>query len=91
MRGPVRLGCSSDTMARPTAWPLSAQVSAQHLLFEVFLGELRLAALELPGVRVDDGQWHHILVELKSTKDGKDIQYKAMLSLDYGMFQVETC
>ncbi|XP_048865233.1 cadherin EGF LAG seven-pass G-type receptor 1-like isoform X2 [Brienomyrus brachyistius] len=62
-------------------------VSAQHLLFEVFLGELRLASLELPGVRVDDGQWHHILVELKSTKDGKDIQYKAMVSLDYGMFQ----
>uniref|UniRef100_A0A8C1WYJ9 Cadherin EGF LAG seven-pass G-type receptor 1b n=1 Tax=Cyprinus carpio TaxID=7962 RepID=A0A8C1WYJ9_CYPCA len=38
-------------------------------------------------VSVDNGEWHHVLVELKSGKDGKDIKYIALVSLDYGMFQ----
>uniref|UniRef100_A0AAZ3P5L6 Cadherin EGF LAG seven-pass G-type receptor 1 n=1 Tax=Oncorhynchus tshawytscha TaxID=74940 RepID=A0AAZ3P5L6_ONCTS len=38
-------------------------------------------------VRVNDGEWHHVLVELKSIKDGKDIKYMALVSLNYGMFQ----
>lgn len=37
---------------------------------------------------MDNGEWHHVLVELKSGKDGKDIKYMALVSLDYGMFQV---
>uniref|UniRef100_A0AAZ3P386 Cadherin EGF LAG seven-pass G-type receptor 1 n=1 Tax=Oncorhynchus tshawytscha TaxID=74940 RepID=A0AAZ3P386_ONCTS len=37
--------------------------------------------------RVNDGEWHHVLVELKSIKDGKDIKYMALVSLNYGMFQ----
>ncbi|KAJ8392025.1 hypothetical protein AAFF_G00083350 [Aldrovandia affinis] len=55
--------------------------------FEVLLGEKRLALLEFVQARVNDGEWHHILVELKSIKDRKDIKYMALVSLDYGMFQ----
>ncbi|KAJ8374025.1 hypothetical protein SKAU_G00046050 [Synaphobranchus kaupii] len=55
--------------------------------FEVALGEKVLAVLEFPQAQVNDGQWHHILVELKSAKDGKDTKYMALVSLDYGMFQ----
>lgn len=58
--------------------------------FQVFVGTQRVALLDFPQVRVSDGEWHHILVELKSGKDGKDIKYMAMVSLDYGMFQVCT-
>lgn len=49
-----------------------------------------MALLDFPQVRVSDGEWHHILVELKSGKDGKDIKYMALVSMDYGMFQVCT-
>lgn len=58
--------------------------------FQVFVGARCVALLDFPQVRVSDGEWHHILVELKSGKDGKDIKYMALVSLDYGMFQVCT-
>uniref|UniRef100_A0A672SFX6 Cadherin EGF LAG seven-pass G-type receptor 1-like n=1 Tax=Sinocyclocheilus grahami TaxID=75366 RepID=A0A672SFX6_SINGR len=58
-----------------------------HLRFQVFLGVRRVALLDFPQVSVDNGEWHHVLVELKSGKDGKDIKYIALVSLDYGMFQ----
>uniref|UniRef100_A0A8C9TNK3 Cadherin EGF LAG seven-pass G-type receptor 1 n=1 Tax=Scleropages formosus TaxID=113540 RepID=A0A8C9TNK3_SCLFO len=66
---------------------INLEISNKHLSFKVFLGEQRVASLEFAQVRVNDGDWHHVLVELKSIKDGKDIQYMATVSLDYGMFQ----
>lgn len=66
------------------------QVSRTHVSFQVFLGSRRVALLEFSQVRVSDGEWHHIQVELKSIKDEKDIKYIALVSLDYGMFQVRT-
>ncbi|GAA6101335.1 cadherin EGF LAG seven-pass G-type receptor 1 [Tachysurus ichikawai] len=65
----------------------SLLVSDMHVRFQVFVGTRRVALLDFPQVRVNDGEWHHILVELKSGKDGKDIKYMALVSLDYGMFQ----
>lgn len=47
-----------------------------------------VATLGFPQVRVSDGEWHHLLVELKSVKEGKDIKYMAAVSLDYDMYQV---
>ncbi|XP_035281502.1 cadherin EGF LAG seven-pass G-type receptor 1-like isoform X1 [Anguilla anguilla] len=58
-----------------------------HVCFEVLLGETVVAVLEFSQVRVNDGEWHHVLVELSSSKDGKDLKYTALVSLDYGMFQ----
>lgn len=55
---------------------------------EVLLGEQRVALLEFPGVRVNDGEWHHLLVEITSSKEGKDTKYMAQVSLDYDMFKV---
>ncbi|XP_073724829.1 cadherin EGF LAG seven-pass G-type receptor 1 [Misgurnus anguillicaudatus] len=66
---------------------ISLLVNNRHLRFQVFLGVSRVALLDFHQVRVDDGEWHHVLVELKSGKDGKDIKYMAFVSLDYGMFQ----
>ncbi|KAJ8245418.1 hypothetical protein GJAV_G00270520 [Gymnothorax javanicus] len=57
------------------------------LCFQVLLGKEMLADAELPQVRVNDGQWHHVRVELSSTKEGKDTKYVALVSLDYGLFQ----
>ncbi|XP_031420890.1 cadherin EGF LAG seven-pass G-type receptor 1 isoform X2 [Clupea harengus] len=62
-------------------------ISNRHVRFLVYLGVTRVALLELSQVRVNDGEWHHVIMELKSVKDGKDIKYMALVSLDYGMFQ----
>ncbi|XP_057179691.1 cadherin EGF LAG seven-pass G-type receptor 1 isoform X2 [Triplophysa rosa] len=58
----------------------------KHVRFEVHLGEQQVAALGFPEVRVNDGEWHHILVELRSSKEGKDTKYLAQVFLDYDMF-----
>uniref|UniRef100_A0AAR2M2I0 Cadherin EGF LAG seven-pass G-type receptor 1 n=2 Tax=Pygocentrus nattereri TaxID=42514 RepID=A0AAR2M2I0_PYGNA len=81
---------STGTLLHAVAGELSKFsliVSNRQLRFQVFLGSRRVALLEFLQVRVNDGEWHHILVELKSGKDGKDIKYMALVSLDYGMFQ----
>ncbi|XP_030620817.1 cadherin EGF LAG seven-pass G-type receptor 1 [Chanos chanos] len=62
-------------------------ISNRHVHFQVFLGTRLVALLDFPQIRVNDGGWHHVLVELKSIKEGKDIKYMALVSLDYGMFQ----
>lgn len=56
--------------------------------FEVYSGLSQVASLKMNQLRVSDGEWHHLLIELKSAKDGKDIKYLAVMSLDYGMYQV---
>lgn len=58
--------------------------------FEVLLGEQKVATLDFPEVRVNDGEWHHLLVELRSSKDGKDTKYMAQVFLDYDMFTVSS-
>ncbi|CAB1331623.1 unnamed protein product, partial [Coregonus sp. 'balchen'] len=81
---------SSGTLLQANAGDFSKihlLISGRHVRFQVFLGVKRVALLDFSQVRVNDGEWHHVLVELKSIKDGKDIKYMALVSLDYGMFQ----
>ncbi|KAM3859079.1 cadherin EGF LAG seven-pass G-type receptor 1 [Diretmus argenteus] len=66
---------------------VSLMVSEQLVRMEVLLKKQLVASLVFPQVRVNDGEWHHLLVELSSVKDGKDIKYMAAMSLDYGMYQ----
>uniref|UniRef100_A0A671KWY0 Cadherin EGF LAG seven-pass G-type receptor 1-like n=1 Tax=Sinocyclocheilus anshuiensis TaxID=1608454 RepID=A0A671KWY0_9TELE len=58
----------------------------KYVRFQVLLGEQKVATLDFPEVRVNDGEWHHLLVELRSSKDGKDTKYMANVYLDYDMF-----
>lgn len=44
--------------------------------------------MQLSKSRITDGGWHHLLIELRSAKEGKDIKYLAVMTLDYGMDQV---
>lgn len=62
----------------------------KQVRMEVLLREKLVASLSFSQVRVNDGEWHHLLVELRSIKDGKDIKYMATVSLDYNMYQVRT-
>uniref|UniRef100_A0A673CF83 Cadherin EGF LAG seven-pass G-type receptor 1a n=1 Tax=Sphaeramia orbicularis TaxID=375764 RepID=A0A673CF83_9TELE len=54
----------------------------------VSLRQRLVASLSFSQVRVNDGEWHHMLVELRSIKDGKDIKYMATVSLDYDMYKI---
>lgn len=67
----------------------TAQVTEQQVRMEVLLRKQLVASLGFPQVRVNDGEWHHLLVELRSVKDGKDIKYMAAVSLDYDMYKVQ--
>lgn len=64
------------------------QIRNKYVVFEVYDGQNQVASLKMSQVRINDGEWHHLLIELKSAKDGKDIKYLAVVSLDYGMYQV---
>ncbi|KAG7276372.1 hypothetical protein CRUP_014404, partial [Coryphaenoides rupestris] len=62
-------------------------VIGQQVRLEVWFKNEMVASLVFTKVRVSDGEWHHLLVELSSVKDGTDIKYIASVSLDYGMYQ----
>ncbi|XP_029969262.1 cadherin EGF LAG seven-pass G-type receptor 1 isoform X2 [Salarias fasciatus] len=66
---------------------INLMVSQQQVRMEVLLRQQLVASLSFSQVRVNDGEWHHLLVELTSVKDGKDIKYVAAVSLDYDMYQ----
>uniref|UniRef100_A0A671R1N7 Cadherin EGF LAG seven-pass G-type receptor 1-like n=1 Tax=Sinocyclocheilus anshuiensis TaxID=1608454 RepID=A0A671R1N7_9TELE len=66
----------------------AGDTSQKYVRFEVLLGEQKVATLDFPEVRVNDGEWHHLLVELRSSKDGKDTKYMAHVFLDYNMVMI---
>nr|XP_051684094.1 cadherin EGF LAG seven-pass G-type receptor 1 isoform X2 [Oryctolagus cuniculus] len=70
-----------------TSSRLRLQILNSHVQFEVSHGPSEVASVSLPRSRVSDGEWHHVLIELRSAKDGKDIKYLAALTLDYGVDQ----
>ncbi|XP_077025300.1 cadherin EGF LAG seven-pass G-type receptor 1 [Tamandua tetradactyla] len=66
---------------------LHLQILNNYVQFEVSHGPSDVASMTLSRLRVTDGEWHHLLIELKSAKEGKDIKYLAIMTLDYGMDQ----
>lgn len=71
----------------PIALPV-LQILNSHVQFEVSHGASDVVSMQLSRSRVTDGEWHHLLIELKSAKEGKDIKYLAVMTLDYGLDQV---
>ncbi|XP_058164928.1 cadherin EGF LAG seven-pass G-type receptor 1 isoform X2 [Dasypus novemcinctus] len=65
---------------------LHLEILNSYVQFEVSHGR-DVASMTLSRSRVTDGEWHHLLIELKSAKEGKDIKYLAVMTLDYGMDQ----
>ncbi|XP_075816371.1 cadherin EGF LAG seven-pass G-type receptor 1 isoform X1 [Microtus pennsylvanicus] len=70
-----------------TSSRLHLQILNSYIQFEVSHGPSDVASMELSKSRVTDGEWHHVLIELRSAKEGKDIKYLAVMTLDYGMDQ----
>ncbi|XP_059581872.1 cadherin EGF LAG seven-pass G-type receptor 1 isoform X4 [Alligator mississippiensis] len=70
-----------------TASKINIQILNNYVQLDVYNGLNQVASLKMMQSRVSDGEWHHLLIELKSAKEGKDIKYLAVMSLDYGMYQ----
>nr|XP_008177211.2 cadherin EGF LAG seven-pass G-type receptor 1 isoform X4 [Chrysemys picta bellii] len=70
-----------------TSSKINIQILNNYVQFEVYNGLNQVASLKMTQSRVSDGEWHHLLIELKSAKEGKDIKYLAVMSLDYGLYQ----
>ncbi|XP_012927900.2 cadherin EGF LAG seven-pass G-type receptor 1 isoform X1 [Heterocephalus glaber] len=66
---------------------LHLQILNSYIQFEVSHSPSDVASVQLSRSRVTDGEWHHLLIELKSAKEGKDIKYLAVVTLDYGLDQ----
>ncbi|XP_049550558.1 cadherin EGF LAG seven-pass G-type receptor 1 isoform X4 [Orcinus orca] len=66
---------------------LHLQILNNYVQFEVSHGPSDVVSMRLSRSRVADGEWHHLLIELKSAKEGKDIKYLAVMTLDYGVDQ----
>ncbi|XP_037369268.1 cadherin EGF LAG seven-pass G-type receptor 1 [Talpa occidentalis] len=66
---------------------LHLQILNSYVQFEVSHGPSEVVSMRLSRARVTDGEWHHLLIELKSAKEGKDIKYLAVMTLDYGVDQ----
>lgn len=64
------------------------QILNSYIQFEVSHSPSDVASMQLSKSRISDGEWHHLLIELRSAKEGKDIKYLAVMTLDYGMDQV---
>lgn len=64
------------------------QILSDYVQLEVSHSPSDVASMQLSRFRVTDGEWHHLLIELRSAKEGKDIKYLVALTLDYGMDQV---
>ncbi|XP_041110820.1 cadherin EGF LAG seven-pass G-type receptor 1 isoform X2 [Polyodon spathula] len=62
-------------------------ISNSNVQFLLHRGFTQMANFKFTQIRVNDGDWHHLLIELKNVKDGKDMKLLALMSLDYGMYQ----
>ncbi|XP_039319215.2 cadherin EGF LAG seven-pass G-type receptor 1 isoform X4 [Saimiri boliviensis] len=63
------------------------QILNSHLQFEVSHGPSGVESMVLSGLRVTDGEWHHLLIELKNVKEDSEMKHLVTMTLDYGMDQ----
>ncbi|MGH0127324.1 UNVERIFIED_CONTAM: hypothetical protein FKN15_036694 [Acipenser sinensis] len=75
-------------MPSPQHFEGHGMISNSNLQFELHRGFIQMANFKFTQIRVNDGDWHHLLIELKNVKDGKDMKLLALMSLDYGMYQM---
>nr|XP_048682562.1 cadherin EGF LAG seven-pass G-type receptor 2 isoform X1 [Caretta caretta] len=67
---------------------ITLQLSEGHVLMSVAQPGGRGWALQLRQVKVNDGGWHHLQLELRPGRESAEAEGLAVLSLDYGLHQV---
>ncbi|XP_078098403.1 cadherin EGF LAG seven-pass G-type receptor 2 isoform X5 [Mustelus asterias] len=66
---------------------VSIQLDEGNVMLSVYRSSSRVTALTMDQIKVNDGDWHHLQLELKSSKDGMESKYTAVMSIDYGHHQ----
>lgn len=51
-------------------------------------GSGRSTSLLLDQLRLSDGRWHDLQLELRDIRSGRDSRYVITLTLDFGIYQV---
>ena len=74
--------------ARLTLFLPLSQLSEGNVLMTVYRANSRVSALRLHQVKVNDGDWHHMQLELRSSRDNPEAQCLATMAFDYGLHQV---
>ncbi|TFK00729.1 izumo sperm-egg fusion protein 3 [Platysternon megacephalum] len=67
---------------------ITLQLSEGHVLMSVSQPGGRGWALQLHQVKVNDGDWHHLQLELRHGRESAEAEGLAVLALDYGLHQV---
>ncbi|XP_072336405.1 cadherin EGF LAG seven-pass G-type receptor 2 isoform X1 [Scyliorhinus torazame] len=62
---------------------LSVQLDEGNVMLSVYRSSSRVTALTMDQIKVNDGDWHHLQLQLKSSKDGMETKYTALMSIDY--------
>ncbi|XP_069046547.1 cadherin EGF LAG seven-pass G-type receptor 2 isoform X2 [Lepisosteus oculatus] len=79
---------ASAVLLRATAGQhatLSLQLSEGSVLLSVQQGGDVVTTLQMDEVKVNDGDWHHLQLELRGVHVGEELQHHAILSFDYGL------
>ncbi|XP_060132979.1 cadherin EGF LAG seven-pass G-type receptor 2 isoform X2 [Zootoca vivipara] len=63
-------------------------LSEGNVLMTVYRANSRVSALRLHQVKVNDGDWHHMQLELRSSRGSPEAQCLATMAFDYGLHQV---
>ncbi|XP_043932407.1 cadherin EGF LAG seven-pass G-type receptor 2 isoform X2 [Protopterus annectens] len=67
---------------------ISLQLNEGNALLSVYQDNSHILTVAMDQVKVNDGDWHHLKVQLKSSRDGEESRYKAIMEFDYGLHQV---
>ncbi|KAG6928014.1 cadherin EGF LAG seven-pass G-type receptor 2, partial [Chelydra serpentina] len=67
---------------------ITLQLSEGHVLTSVSQPDGRGWTLRLHQVKVNDGDWHHLQLELRRGRESVEAEGLAVLALDYGLHQV---
>uniref|UniRef100_A0A8D2J9S6 Cadherin EGF LAG seven-pass G-type receptor 2 n=1 Tax=Varanus komodoensis TaxID=61221 RepID=A0A8D2J9S6_VARKO len=59
-----------------------------NMLMTVSRANSQVSSLRLHQVKVNDGDWHHLQLELRSSRDNPEAQCLAIMVFDYGLHQV---
>ncbi|KAL8168510.1 UNVERIFIED_CONTAM: Cadherin EGF LAG seven-pass G-type receptor 2 [Gekko kuhli] len=63
-------------------------LSEGNVLMTVYRANSQVSALRLHQVKVNDGDWHHLQLELHNSRDSPEAQCIAIMAFDYGIHQV---
>ncbi|XP_029430115.1 cadherin EGF LAG seven-pass G-type receptor 2 [Rhinatrema bivittatum] len=67
---------------------IALQLSEGSMMATIHHAGSPVATLLLHQVKVNDGDWHHVQLELQSSREGQEEQGLAVMSFDYGLHQV---